>query len=93
MRAGARRVQLRVDDSGPGVPATERGAIFERFHRATSEGGGSGLGLAIANAIVQATRGRWEVADSVSGGASFSVWWPQARAPRQRLETAPVPEP
>jgi len=89
IRVSGGRVQLRVDDNGPGIPPAERTAIFERFHRATSEGGGSGLGLAIGNAIVQATRGRWEVGDSPAGGASISVWWPLAREAR----TLPAPRP
>ena len=94
VRAAAGRVQLRVDDSGPGVPSAERTAVFERFHRATAEGGGVGLGLAIGNAIVEATRGRWELGTSEAGGASFAVWWPQARQARARAEAVePVPSP
>lgn len=43
---------LRVDDSGPGIPAAERGRVFDRFYRiAGSEQTGSGLGLAIVQAI------------------------------------------
>ena len=92
VRVAAGRVQLRVDDSGPGVPPHERMAVFERFHRATAEGGGSGLGLAIGNAIVEATRGRWELGTSAAGGASFAVWWPQVRQARTRAEAAePAP--
>jgi signal transduction histidine kinase len=86
VRVAGGRVQLRVDDSGPGVPPHERAAVFERFHRATDKGGGSGLGLAIGNAIVEATRGRWELGTSDAGGASFAVWWPQARQARTRAE-------
>ena len=76
------------------MPPSERTAVFERFHRATTEGGGSGLGLAIGNAIVEATRGRWELGTSEAGGASFAVWWPQARQARARAEAVePVPSP
>src|SRR4029078_7672507 len=38
------RVALTVDDSGPGIPEGERTRIFDRFHRATDEGGRAGLG-------------------------------------------------
>jgi two-component system, OmpR family, sensor histidine kinase CiaH len=69
------RVRLTVDDAGPGIPEDQRGRIFDRFHRATGSAGGSGLGLAIADAIVQATNGRWRVAASPAGGASMSVAW------------------
>lgn len=46
------RAELVVEDNGPGIPAAEQDAVFERFYRA--EGGvasGSGLGLAIAKEL------------------------------------------
>jgi two-component system OmpR family sensor kinase len=73
--AEGRRVRLAVDDSGPGIPAEERGRVFDRFHRATEAPGGAGLGLAIADAIVRASGGRWLIATSPAGGASVSVSW------------------
>ncbi len=85
---GEGRVQLAVDDNGPGIPPAERAQIFDRFHRANSKPGGAGLGLAIGNAIVTATGGRWEVADSPAGGARMAVHWPLVRGPR---EGEPVP--
>jgi signal transduction histidine kinase len=75
------RVRVVVDDSGPGIPETERARIFDRFHRATdtasSGAGGAGLGLAIADSIVRATGGRWRIGSSPEGGASMSVSWPR----------------
>lgn len=71
------RVAVRVDDSGPGIPVEERGQIFDRFHRASEVAGGAGLGLAIADAVVQASGGRWRIGDSDLGGASMSVSWPR----------------
>jgi two-component system sensor histidine kinase TctE len=42
------RVQLTVEDNGPGIPAELRERVFERFFRVDdSESGGSGLGLPI----------------------------------------------
>ena len=90
------RVQLTVDDAGPGIPADERSRIFDRFHRANEAKGGAGLGLAIADAIVRATNGRWRIDASPAGGASMSVSWPRAfSGPREtapRRQTA-TPEP
>jgi two-component system sensor histidine kinase CiaH len=73
----ASRVQLVVEDTGPGIPAAEREQIFNRFHRASETPDGAGLGLAIADAIVSSTNGHWDVGDSAAGGARMAVWWPR----------------
>jgi signal transduction histidine kinase len=78
VRQRASRVTLSVGDSGPGVPAEERGRLFDRFHRATERGEGAGLGLAIANSIVRSTGGQWQIGDSPLGGAFFAVTWRRA---------------
>jgi signal transduction histidine kinase len=76
--ADGNRVRLDVEDSGPGIPEDERSKIFDRFHRATGQGGyGSGLGLAIADAVVRYSHGRWEVDTSSLGGARMAVSWPR----------------
>lgn len=50
--AGA--VRLEVEDTGPGIPETERALVFERFYRVLgSNVDGSGLGLAIVREIVE----------------------------------------
>lgn len=75
-------VSVSVSDTGPGVHATERDRIFERFHRgdeartASGDGGGTGLGLSIVRAIVEAHGGRVSVATSPAGGAHFDVILP-----------------
>ena len=78
--ADGSRVALTVDDSGPGIPPSERTRIFDRFHRATDAPGGAGLGLAIADAIVRATGGRWKVARAPAGGARMAISWSRAFA-------------
>lgn len=46
---------LTVEDSGPGIAATDLEKVFDRFYRSPeATAGGSGLGLAIAQAIAQA---------------------------------------
>lgn len=73
-------VVLRVDDSGPGIPASERERVFERFHRLDASRsqatGGSGLGLAIALEIAKAHGARIGAGDSDLGGARFEVSLP-----------------
>ncbi len=70
-------VRLAVEDSGPGIEDEERDRIFDRFHRGDGRELGAGLGLAIADAVVQATGGRWSVGRSSLGGAKFAVTWPE----------------
>ena len=72
------RVQLVVEDTGPGIPADQRERVLDRFHRATDEPIGAGLGLSIADAIVRATGGRWEIGEATSGGARMAVTWSAA---------------
>jgi two-component system OmpR family sensor kinase len=73
-------VRVDVRDHGPGLPAGEPAALFERFWRA--EGGrergkaGAGLGLAIVAAIVDAHGGTVSAGDAPGGGAVFSVVLP-----------------
>jgi two-component system sensor histidine kinase TctE len=48
------RVELTVEDEGPGIAGEERARVFERFHRIEgSAPGGCGLGLAIVRQIAQ----------------------------------------
>ena len=66
-----------VEDSGPGVPADRREAIFERFRQldgsTTRRHGGTGLGLAIVKEFVRLHDGEVNVGDAPAGGASFAV--------------------
>ena len=70
-------VRLWVEDQGPGIPADEHEAVFEKFFRGRSEGrarpSGTGLGLAIAREIVLAHGGTIEVTDVVPHGARFVI--------------------
>jgi two-component system sensor histidine kinase TctE len=54
VRGDAEHAILEVEDTGPGIPATERARVFERFYRILgSNVEGSGLGLAIVREIAQ----------------------------------------
>ena len=73
------RVQIRVSDTGPGVPDSEKKRIFERFYRSEksrSQRGHFGLGLSIASEIVKKHGGRIWVEDAAAGGAEFVVELP-----------------
>lgn len=71
--------EIRVSDSGPGVPEADRVAIFERFVQRGEPGGsaaGVGLGLTICREIVAAHGGRIGVEDNPGGGSTFVVSLP-----------------
>jgi signal transduction histidine kinase len=78
--AGDDGVEIRVADSGPGIPADLRARIFEPFF--TTRPGGTGLGLAVARQIVEAHGGRIAAGDRPGGGACFTVLLPAAARPR-----------
>lgn len=60
-----------IVDTGPGVPADAREAIFQPFHRLGRAGSGGGLGLAIVRDVAIRHHGRAWVEDGPSGGARF----------------------
>jgi two-component system, OmpR family, sensor kinase len=81
--AAGDQLRVYVDDNGTGIPAQERGRVFDRFHRIQTSrarrSGGSGLGLAIARAIVEEDGGRIWVEDSPLGGARVAFAVPDFR--------------
>jgi two-component system sensor histidine kinase QseC len=79
MDAGAGAVELRVQDSGPGVPPELRERVFERFYR-QGPGQGAGLGLSIAARIAELHRARIGLRDSPLGGLEVFVSFPKAAA-------------
>jgi signal transduction histidine kinase len=73
-----RSVLLAVEDEGPGVAASERGRIFERFARGSAARHriGTGLGLALVAEHAAALGGEAWVEDRPGGGARFVVRLP-----------------
>ena len=67
-----KRLEITVDDDGPGIPADKRDDVFKAFYRVdpsrNKETGGVGLGLAIAKDIVVSHGGSIELAESPLGG-------------------------
>lgn len=74
------RLELSIEDDGPGIPPEQRELVFDRFHRMdvsrARAAGGTGLGLAIARAIVEAHGGRISAGASPAGGARLAVELP-----------------
>ena len=81
-RSEGERGIIEVRDSGPGIPPSLAGRLFEPFFStkkgSTKEGGGTGLGLAIAKRIVEAHGGEIALAGEASGGATATISWPLA---------------
>lgn len=77
----AGHVVIDVIDDGPGVPATQRERIFERFVRLDEsrarDSGGTGLGLPIARQIALAHHGELVLCESPSG-THFRLNFPRA---------------
>ena len=73
-------VRVRVSDRGIGIPPEEMEGIFERFRRggraAAMNEEGLGLGLPVAKAIVEAHKGRIEMASSPGEGTTVTVALP-----------------
>ena len=72
-------VEIRVGDDGPGIPAAERGRVFERLYTARPAHGrpvGTGIGLAIVSELAQAMGGSARC-DAIDGaGARFTLTLP-----------------
>jgi two-component system, OmpR family, sensor histidine kinase KdpD len=75
-------VELRVIDRGPGIPSSDREAVFAPFQRrddaSASDGAGVGLGLAIARGFVEAMHGTIRLEDTPGGGLIAVVALPVA---------------
>src|SRR5262249_62121968 len=79
-----RRVELTVEDAGPGIPSDLLERVFDPFVRAPNTAQtsvpGSGLGLWIARSIVQAHGGQIRAENRTEGGARLVVSLPLAPA-------------
>jgi len=70
--------RIAVSDHGPGIPAEERGHMFEKFFRGRGVGStpGAGLGLSIARSLVVLHGGTLDYEDTPGGGSTFVVRLP-----------------
>lgn len=77
------RLEVVIEDAGPGIPAEERQAIFRPFHRGQAAVGrrvGFGIGLALTRRAVTDQGGTIEVDSSELGGSRFRIYLPRRRA-------------
>jgi signal transduction histidine kinase len=74
-------LEVRVEDTGIGIPAREREKVFDPFYQvdssSTREYGGTGLGLSIVKRLVEAHSGSIRIEDNPPRGTTFVVSLPQ----------------
>jgi two-component system NtrC family sensor kinase len=88
-REAAARVEITVEDSGPGIAPGDLPRVFDPFFEMGSRGReGAGLGLSLCYGIVTEHGGKIEVASEVGRGTTFRIELPLAGA-----AGAPAPTP
>jgi PAS domain S-box-containing protein len=84
LRAVERNVELRVGDTGTGIPAEQIGHLFERFHRVEGARGrtheGTGIGLAMVQELTKQHGGSARVASVAGRGTTFTITIPSGKA-------------
>ena len=87
-------VELRVRDTGVGIPEEDLERVFERFHRIESAWArtyeGTGIGLALAQELVRLHGGSMRVESAVGTGSTFIVTIPTGteHQPAESIHTA-----
>jgi signal transduction histidine kinase len=75
------RLEIRIQDEGPGLPEAELEKVFEPFYRVegsrSRETGGTGLGLTIARSIAEAHGGQLSLRNRVEGGLEAELSLPR----------------
>jgi signal transduction histidine kinase len=73
---GSGGVEVRIRDTGVGIPQDQLSQVFEPFYTTKPAGHGSGLGLVVAREIVSAHEGEIEVSSEPGEGAEFRIRFP-----------------
>ena len=84
-RARGGRVEVRVADRGPGVPAADRDRIFLPFQRLGDTGSsiGVGLGLTVSRGLTEAMGGTLKPEETPGGGLTMAISLPAVPSPGQ----------
>ena len=77
LESNDRKLEISIDDDGPGIPADKREDVFKAFYRLegsrNKETGGVGLGLSIAKDVIASHGGTIELGDSELGGLKVHI--------------------
>jgi two-component system sensor histidine kinase KdpD len=91
------RVDLIVEDDGPGLAETDRERIFDKFYRPerrslTPEAPGMGIGLSVVRGLLEAMGGTARAERSELGGLAIRLGLPEGRT-REIVQPPTPPEP
>ena len=75
---GDEGLEVRIRDTGIGIPKEEHARIFEPFYTTKEAGQGSGLGLVVARKIVADHEGEIDVVSEPGEGTEFRIRFPRA---------------
>ena len=91
---GQRWVEIRVNNTGRGIPAEDMTRIFDKFYQSASHQQerqqGTGLGLTIARHIVEAHGGQIWAESRMGEGATFVVRLPVSHSETNRMLASPA---
>lgn len=93
---GLKRCQVRVSDSGEGIPEKDLEHIFDRFYRGSesekehSGSVGSGIGLALTRELVLLHKGEIHVSSTPGEGTEFTVELPVSKQHYSEQELIPA---
>ena len=79
LRDAGPEVELAVEDTGVGIPASALPHVFDSYRQAHRGRGGTGLGLTIVRGVVHAHDGRVSAESEEGRGSRFTVTLPRGR--------------
>src|SRR5262249_3717170 len=84
------RIELRVIDRGPGIPAEKTGRMFVPFQRLGDNDNttGTGLGLALSRGLTEAMNGTLEPEETPGGGLTMALSLPSAFASAEPVQAS-----
>ncbi len=81
-RVKNKNVEIKISDTGSGIPKENLSRIFDPFYTTKEIGKGTGLGLNVAYNIIKKHQGRIDVKSDVEKGTTFTIRIPTAEGYR-----------